>query len=59
MFDQDKIDEARAILEKIYPADEVEGEMEVLRFALEAEKALQGSYEEGKMYQKVKDMCLF
>lgn len=55
MVDQDKIDEARAILEKIYPADEVEGEMEALRSTLEAEMALQGSDKEGNVYQKVRE----
>lgn len=36
---QNKKDEARAILEKIYPAHEVEDEMKALEISIEAEKA--------------------
>lgn len=38
---QDKVDEARSILTKIYPANEVESEMEALRTSIEEEKAEQ------------------
>lgn len=36
---QDKVDDARAILARIYPANEVENEMEALRQSVEEEKA--------------------
>ncbi|EEF34614.1 sugar transporter, putative [Ricinus communis] len=39
LYRQNKIDEARAILEKIYPSDEVEKEMSALAKSTEAEKA--------------------
>ncbi|KAL0443021.1 UNVERIFIED_CONTAM: Inositol transporter 4 [Sesamum latifolium] len=43
LYRQDKVKEARAILEKIYPADEVEDEMKALQSSIEAEKADEGS----------------
>lgn len=39
LFRQGKVDEARAILEKIYPADEVENELSALKSSVEQEKA--------------------
>ncbi|KAK3025331.1 hypothetical protein RJ639_043840 [Escallonia herrerae] len=54
LYRKDKIDEARAILEKIYPANEVEGEMEALRSSVENEKAQQGSLGDGNMFQLLK-----
>ncbi|PON90238.1 Sugar/inositol transporter [Trema orientale] len=47
LYRQDKVDEARTILEKIYPADEVEGEMKALNDSIEAEKAEEGEIGEG------------
>ncbi|KAJ4822587.1 Inositol transporter 4 [Turnera subulata] len=39
LYRQDKVDEAREILEKIYPPYEVEAEMNALKLSVEAEKA--------------------
>ncbi|RID72616.1 hypothetical protein BRARA_C04502 [Brassica rapa] len=39
LYRKDRVAESRAILERIYPAEEVEGEMEALRVSVEAEKA--------------------
>lgn len=55
MVDQDKVDEARAILEKIYPPDEVEIEIEALRATIEAEKKLQSAGGEGSIFKQVKE----
>ena len=38
-FNQNKVNDARAILERIYPAHEVESEMSALAASIEAEKA--------------------
>lgn len=42
LYRQDKVKEARAILEKIYPPHEVEDEMNALQSSIEAEKAEEG-----------------
>jgi len=48
VFDiQDRVDEARAILEKIYPAHEVEHELNALKSSVEAEKADEAAIGEG------------
>ncbi|CAL9225672.1 unnamed protein product [Arabidopsis halleri] len=39
LYRKDRVAESRAILERIYPADEVEAEMEALKQSVEAEKA--------------------
>ncbi|CAN6878421.1 unnamed protein product [Brassica oleracea] len=39
LYRKDRVAESRAILERIYPAEEVEAEMEALRESVEAEKA--------------------
>ncbi|VVA93422.1 unnamed protein product [Arabis nemorensis] len=39
LYRKDRIAESRAILERIYPADEVEAEMDALKESIEAEKA--------------------
>lgn len=46
-LNQNKVDEARAILEKIYPANEVEDELKALHESVEAEKAEEGEIGEG------------
>ncbi|XP_073150799.1 inositol transporter 4-like [Henckelia pumila] len=43
LYRQDKVKEARAILEKIYPENEVEEEIKALHSSVEAEKADEGS----------------
>ncbi|XP_051135008.1 inositol transporter 4-like [Andrographis paniculata] len=43
LYRQDKIQEARAILEKIYPANEVDDEMKALQTSIESEKAEEGA----------------
>lgn len=43
LYRKDKVKEARAILEKIYPANEVEGELTALQSSIEAEKAEEAS----------------
>ncbi|KAJ6779097.1 INOSITOL TRANSPORTER 4-LIKE [Salix koriyanagi] len=50
---QDRVDEARAILEKIYPAHEVEDELNALKLSVDAEKADEAIIGEG-MIAKVK-----
>lgn len=50
---QDKKEEARAILEKIYPAHEVEDEMKALQASIEVEKADEEFLGSG-MFSKVK-----
>ncbi|XP_048335270.1 inositol transporter 4 isoform X2 [Ziziphus jujuba] len=47
LYRKDKVEEARAILQKIYPANQVENEMEALRTSIEAEKAEEGIIGEG------------
>ncbi|XP_022714447.1 inositol transporter 4-like isoform X1 [Durio zibethinus] len=39
LYRQNKVEESRSILEKIYPADEVEDELTALRISVETEKA--------------------
>ncbi|XWS15472.1 hypothetical protein CRYUN_Cryun34aG0003600 [Craigia yunnanensis] len=39
LYRENKVEEARSILERIYPADEVEDELNALRISVEAEKA--------------------
>ncbi|GJU11698.1 inositol transporter 4 [Tanacetum coccineum] len=53
LYRQDRIREARVILEKIYPANEVEEEMKALRSSIETEKITEGSLGEGA-FSKVK-----
>ncbi|XP_011095946.1 inositol transporter 4 [Sesamum indicum] len=55
LYRQDKVKEARAILEKIYPADEVEDEMKALQSSIEAEKADEGSMG-NSFFSKLKSM---
>lgn len=55
MFDQKKEDEAREILARIYPEDEVEEEMEALRSSIEAEREMKES--NGNIFQQVKEAC--
>ncbi|XP_058196878.1 inositol transporter 4 [Rhododendron vialii] len=43
LYRKNKVDEARAILENIYPAEEVEEEMKALQSSVEAEKAEEDS----------------
>ncbi|KAL5574933.1 hypothetical protein UlMin_016632 [Ulmus minor] len=47
LYRKDKVDEARAILEKIYPANEVEDELKALHESIETEKALAGEIGDG------------
>lgn len=53
MFDQNKEDKAREILERIYPAAEVEQEMEALRSSIQAEREMEES--SGSIFQQVKE----
>ncbi|KAK6265079.1 hypothetical protein SCA6_020513 [Theobroma cacao] len=39
LYRRDKVEEARSILEKIYPANEVEDELKALKLSVDAEKA--------------------
>ncbi|KAL0353298.1 UNVERIFIED_CONTAM: Inositol transporter 4 [Sesamum angustifolium] len=55
LYRQDKVKEARAILEKIYPADEVEDEMAALQSSIAAEKADEGSMG-SSFFSKLKSM---
>ncbi|KAK6149660.1 hypothetical protein DH2020_017185 [Rehmannia glutinosa] len=54
-FTKDKVKEARAILEKIYPANEVEEEMKALQSSIEAEKADDKSLG-NDLYSKLKNI---
>ncbi|CAA0836526.1 Inositol transporter 4 [Striga hermonthica] len=47
LYGKDKVKEARAILEKIYPAHEVEDEMRALQSSIEADRAAEGPTGEG------------
>ncbi|KAK9935889.1 hypothetical protein M0R45_012762 [Rubus argutus] len=53
LYRKNKVDEARAILEKIYPANEVEDEMKALHESVELEKAEEGDIGDG-MIAKLK-----
>ncbi|KAJ6779098.1 INOSITOL TRANSPORTER 4-LIKE [Salix koriyanagi] len=53
LYRKDRVDEARAILEKIYPAHEVEDELNALKLSVDAEKADEAIIGEG-MIAKVK-----
>nr|GEU78006.1 inositol transporter 4-like [Tanacetum cinerariifolium] len=53
LYRQDRIREARVILEKIYPANEVEEEMKALQSSIETEKITEGSLGEDA-FSKVK-----
>ncbi|KAF7119970.1 hypothetical protein RHSIM_Rhsim13G0144000 [Rhododendron simsii] len=53
LYRQNKVDEARDILENIYPAEEVEEEMKALQSSVEAEKAEEDSIGDG-IISKVK-----
>ncbi|KAK6149665.1 hypothetical protein DH2020_017190 [Rehmannia glutinosa] len=55
LYRQDKVKEARAILEKIYPANEVEEEMKALQSSIEAEKADDKSLG-NDLYSKLKNI---
>ncbi|KAL8469159.1 hypothetical protein ACS0TY_032118 [Phlomoides rotata] len=55
LYRQDKVKEARAILEKIYPANEVEEEIKALQVSVEAEKADEGSIGDG-FFSKLKSV---
>ncbi|KAL3617588.1 hypothetical protein CASFOL_037909 [Castilleja foliolosa] len=55
LYRKDKVKEARAILEKIYPADEVEDELKALKSSIEAEKADQDSLGDG-LFSKLKNI---
>lgn len=55
LYRQDKVKEARAILEKIYPANEVEDEMKALQLSVESEKADEGSIGDG-FFSKLKNV---
>lgn len=51
---QGKVDEARSILEKIYPAEEVDEEMQALKSSVEEEKALEGPDGDRDIISKLK-----
>ncbi|XP_059664674.1 inositol transporter 4 [Cornus florida] len=53
LYRDNQVDEARKILEKIYPPNEVEQEMKALQSSIEAEKADEGSIGDG-MISKLK-----
>ncbi|XP_010538418.1 PREDICTED: inositol transporter 4 [Tarenaya hassleriana] len=53
LYRKDRTAEARAILERIYPAEEVEGEMAALKESVEAEKADEAAMGDG-FFQKLK-----
>ncbi|KAI4312509.1 hypothetical protein MLD38_037316 [Melastoma candidum] len=53
LYRQNKVEEARSILEKIYPPNEVEDEMKALQESIEAEK-LDESMAGGSLFARVK-----
>ncbi|CAK7323272.1 unnamed protein product [Dovyalis caffra] len=53
LYRRDRVDEAKEILEKIYPAHEVENELNALKLSVEAEKADEAAIGEG-MVTKLK-----
>ncbi|KAL3505570.1 hypothetical protein ACH5RR_030952 [Cinchona calisaya] len=54
LYRKGKVDEARSILEKIYPFEEVEGEMLALKSSIDEEKAQEGSTRDGSTSSKVR-----
>ncbi|KAF3322214.1 putative inositol transporter 2 [Carex littledalei] len=54
LYRRERKEEAVAILRKIYPAHEVEKEIEALRASIEAEIAEEGSIGEGTLFAKLK-----
>lgn len=56
LYRENKVEEARAILEKIYPANEVEEELRALQSSVQAEKAEEGSLGDG-IISKLKNAC--
>ncbi|KAL8120385.1 inositol transporter 4-like isoform X2 [Apium graveolens] len=55
LYINNKEDEAREILARIYPADEVEEEMEALRSSIAAEREMKEA--NGNIFQQVKEAC--
>ncbi|KAK6270679.1 hypothetical protein POUND7_007777, partial [Theobroma cacao] len=53
LYRQDKVEEARSILERIFPANEVDDEMNALKLSVEAEQADEHAIGDG-LIQKVK-----
>jgi SP family myo-inositol transporter-like MFS transporter 13 len=54
LYRKNRVDEARAILEKIYPANEVEDEIRALQESVETEMAEEGAIGDGNFATKVK-----
>ncbi|XP_052207242.1 inositol transporter 4-like [Diospyros lotus] len=54
LYREDKVDEARDILERIYPADEVEEEMQALKTSIEEERAQESEIGETTMLGKIR-----
>ncbi|KAJ3706384.1 hypothetical protein LUZ61_010089 [Rhynchospora tenuis] len=54
LYRKERKEEAAAILQKIYPKNEVEKEIEALRASVEAEIAEEGSIGEGTLFAKLK-----
>ncbi|XP_076953288.1 inositol transporter 4-like [Bidens hawaiensis] len=54
LYRQNKVDEARKILEKIYPPNEVENEMKALQLSVDEEKKAEESMEHG-IFSKIKN----
>ncbi|CDP16543.1 unnamed protein product [Coffea canephora] len=51
---QGKVDEAKSILQRIYPTEEVEEEMQALKSSVDEEMAQQGFVGEGSLLSKVR-----
>ncbi|CAI9105719.1 OLC1v1004716C2 [Oldenlandia corymbosa var. corymbosa] len=54
LYRNGRIDEARSILEKIYPSEEVGDEMQALKASIDEEIEIEGSVGGGSMFSKVK-----
>lgn len=55
LYRKGKVEEARSILERIYPAQEVDEQIEALRLSVEEEKSLDGSNGDGNIISKIKE----
>ncbi|CDO98716.1 unnamed protein product [Coffea canephora] len=54
LYRKGKVDEAKSILQRIYPTEEVEEEMQALKSSVDEEMALQGFVGEGSLLSKVR-----
>ncbi|KAG5559782.1 hypothetical protein RHGRI_003167 [Rhododendron griersonianum] len=54
LYQNERVDEAREILERIYPAEEIEEEIRALEYSVQVKKEVESTIEETSMLGKVK-----